>query len=328
MRVSINPCHSWSKSNGSPREQALGTIEQARVAASYDYEGFWLPHSYLNTGFNRFRPIPMLARLLGVTDEIDVGLVYIVTLEHPVAIAEDLSTLAHLTDGSLTVAAVQGYVPEHFEAFGIPKRERTERFVEAIDFLRKLWTEQSVTFDGKYYSVENASVNPKADISVFIGANAGRAVERAGTLGEGWLISNRTSIEDAEELAERYRAGASKSSWPDRGISMYRRTYVAETTEQAEEHVRPMIQSRVETYRERGASDIDGDSDIDSLVDAMMGDHIIGSPEECIERIRHLEREIGVDELICSYGLRELSSEKQLNSIELFGEEVLPAVTA
>lgn len=326
MKFGFIPTYAW-KANGSPRQQVRNIITQAQTAVECGFDSLWFPHSFLNADFNRFQPIPMLARLAAIDEELDLGITYIITLEHPVSIAENLATLATLTDGSLTLGALQGYVPEHFSAFGIPQRERTARFVEALELLRRLWSETSVTFDGEFFQVHDATVNPPAEIPIYIGANAERSVERAGRLGEGLVMSERTSIERGRVLMERYREGTERSALPDRGVAINRSTYVAPTTEQAEREVRPMMRSRVQTYLDRGADDIEEETgDIEAQVDRMFRERLVGSPEECIDRIELLEAELGVDTILCMHGWREQENDKILDSIELFGSEVIPAV--
>lgn len=326
MQFGFIPTYAW-KAQGSPRQQIQNVITQAETALEYGFDSLWFPHSFLNADFNRFQPIPMLARLAAIDNEIDLGITYIITLEHPVSIAEDLATLATLTDGSLTLGALQGYVPEHFAAFGIPQQERTARFVEALDLLRRLWSENTVTFEGEFFQVHNATVNPTVDIPIFVGANAERSMERAGRLGEGLIMSERTSIERGTVLMDRYREGNEQSTLPDRGVAINRSTYVAPTTEQAEREVRPMMRSRVETYLDRGANDIEEETeDIEAQVDRMFRERLVGSPSDCIERIELLENELGVDTILCMHGWREQKNENILNSIELFGTQVIPAV--
>ena len=226
----------------------------------------------------------------------------------------------------MTLGALQGYVPQHFQAFGIPKRERTARFVETIELLRRLWSENNVTFDGEFFQVENATVNPSVDIPIFIGANAEQSVKRAGRLGDGLVMSERTSIERGKVLMDRYREGLADSSRPSQGVAINRSTYVAETTAQAESEVRPMMRSRVETYLGRGANDITEETrDVESQVDRMFNERLVGSPAECLDRVRLLEEELGVDTILCMHGWREQANDKLLESIRLFSEEVIPA---
>jgi alkanesulfonate monooxygenase SsuD/methylene tetrahydromethanopterin reductase-like flavin-dependent oxidoreductase (luciferase family) len=106
---------------------------------------------------------------------------------------------------------------------------------------------------------------------------------------------------------------------------MNREVFVAETTEEAVETVMPMMKDRAAQWLDRGAQDTaDQIDDLDEQVYDMLEDRFVGSPEECIDRIAKYHEEVGVDHVIAMYNWRRLSQERVLDSMDRFGEEVIP----
>lgn len=326
MEFGLKPNYAWPKT-GRSREQFERTIEQARVGVVQNFGSIWFPHQYINTDFNRFQPIPTFGRMTSFVEDNDLGTTFVLPLHNPVMVAENFATLDNQFDGTLYLAAIQGYKQSMFDAFDVDKDDRLGRFVESIQILRKLWTEDNVSFSGRHFNLDDVTINPKPDgeIPIIIGGNVESAIERAGKLGSGYLISSRSSLEAATELTDIYREAKRNSDYPHRGVMLNRDMYVAETTEQAIEDIRPMMVSRIETYQERGADDINEEIvDIDEQIDDYIGDRLVGSPEEVIAKIERWRDAVDPDVVVCGNGLRELPHDQLLDSIQRFNDEVIP----
>jgi len=119
---------------------------------------------------------------------------------HPVVLAKQLATLDFLCGGRLLVTVgLGGDDSRDFEATGVRKEDRGNRGDEAIILLKKLWTEENVTFEGKFYSVKNLTLFPRphrrAGIPLWVGGRSPGAWRRAGRLADGWLTSNSSPAE-------------------------------------------------------------------------------------------------------------------------------------
>ena len=329
MKFGIIPNWSWPV-DGSPRTQMERTVEQARLAIECDYDAVWFGQHYISEGNNHFQPLPLFSRVAEFAGETDLGTsIFLLPLHNPIAVAENFATADALFDGETVFGVAIGYKPEEFDAFGIDVDDRVGRFVEGVQLLRRLWTEDDVTWSGQYFEVENVTIDPKPNdgegIPFWIGGNAETSVERAGRLGDGWIISARTTYDEAVRLSEVYRAAAAASDRPDEGIAINREVYVADTTEEAVETVMPMMKERAAKWLDRGARDTaEQIDDLDEQVYEMLEDRIVGSPEECIERIETFHEDVGVDHLIAMYNWRRLSQERTLDSIERFADDVVP----
>lgn len=82
----------------------------------------------------------------------------------PTLLAKIITTLDQLSKGRVMLIYGAGWWKEEFEAFGYkwePNRVRVERTIEAIELIKKLWSEEVVTFEGKYYKVKNCRLVPR-----------------------------------------------------------------------------------------------------------------------------------------------------------------------
>jgi probable F420-dependent oxidoreductase len=136
---------------------------------------------------------------------------------HPVPLAQQLATLDFLSQGRLLlVVGIGSATTRDLEATGTRPEERARRADESIVLMRKLWSEDNVTFHGKYYGVEGVSVYPrpwqKPGPPVWIGGRSDGALRRAGRLGDGWLVAGASPEEIARgvETIHRYAAEAGR----------------------------------------------------------------------------------------------------------------------
>src|SRR5829696_8561666 len=105
--------------------------------------------------------------LAGITTKIKLGtLVTGILYRHPSVLAKIAATLDVLSKGRLFMGIGASYFEEEARAYGIPfypsTQERMQRLEEAIQIIRKMWTEEPyASFEGKYYQIQNAYCNPK-----------------------------------------------------------------------------------------------------------------------------------------------------------------------
>ncbi|MFB6160761.1 MAG: LLM class flavin-dependent oxidoreductase [Haloferacaceae archaeon] len=326
MRFGIIPNWSWP-TDGDPREQMEMTLEQARTAFDNRYDTVWASQHYVSEGFNHFQTVPLLARMAEFAGEKNLGTsVYLLPLHHPLVAAEQFATIDSMFDGRLDLGVSLGYKDAEFDSLDIDKSDRVGRLIEGLRIMRRLWNEDDVSYSGKMFEVDGISIDPKPDDpNVLMGGNATKSVERAGRMGDGWIVSGRTTPDEAADLLEHYERGLDQAGNANGFISLNRETFVAETTEKAERIARQGMKSRAKKWLERGASDTaEQFDDLDAYVDEMLRQRFVGSPEEVIDRIEEFEDSVGVDNVICLYNWRKLPQEEMCRSIELFSEEVIP----
>lgn len=87
--------------------------------------------------------------------------VFILPYRHPLSTAHQFATLDNLSDGRLTVAVGAGWERGEFEALGVSHEHRGTVAEECIQVLKLAWTEPWIEFHGKYFDIENVSMDPK-----------------------------------------------------------------------------------------------------------------------------------------------------------------------
>lgn len=106
-------------------------------------------------------PLTTLSVVAGATETLPVGTsVLLLPLRNPVLVAKRAATLQHLSSRRVTLGMGTGYVASEFEAVGVPMEERSARYLEGVELIRRLFHEDVVTFDGEFYSVEEFRLEP------------------------------------------------------------------------------------------------------------------------------------------------------------------------
>lgn len=326
-----------------PRQRVAEHLERARCARDAGFDTLAVAHRYSYGPASaddrgpplltwRLQPLPLLAYLAGqIGDAMNyVTAVLLSTSAHPVQLAEDAATVDAMCGGRLRLGIGLGWMPNEFEAFGVQVSGRARRLEELVTLVRRLLTEDEVDFAGSHFHVRQARLVARAVQQpcppIWLGASADAAIRRAARLGDTWTISALASLDELRGQNQRYQAELARVGKPppaERPINRW--VYVAETREQAIAHARPLL---ADWYRKRGdwgwflAHDRAG-----TLSDEVLGSGrwIIGSPQDCIERIEALRTEIGVNHLICAMPWPGMPQAQRLRTIELLGEQVLPA---
>jgi probable F420-dependent oxidoreductase len=110
-------------------------------------------------------PFAALATAAAVTERVRVGTFVLANdFRHPAVLAKETATLDLLSDGRLEVGIGAGWLRSEYEATGIPFDRagvRIDRLAEALPLIKRLWTEDSVTAQGRFYNVTDLSIFPR-----------------------------------------------------------------------------------------------------------------------------------------------------------------------
>ena len=131
-----------------------------------------------------------LAAVAAVTSTIELKTsVYLLPLRHPVPVALQAAQVDQLSMGRLVLGiGIGGEDPHEFESCGVDPHTRGARTNEAIQVLKRLWTEDDVTFDGRHFQLKAVTVYPKPirPVPVYVGGRSDAALRRAGRYGDGY----------------------------------------------------------------------------------------------------------------------------------------------
>ena len=106
------------------------------------------------------QPIPYLTSIAMRFPTVSVATgILLLPLHHPLNIAEEVATMDAVTGGRAIMGVGIGYSQDEFDAFGIDRTTRTERFEESAEVIRALWTGQPLTHNGRFYQFDNVEVS-------------------------------------------------------------------------------------------------------------------------------------------------------------------------
>jgi probable F420-dependent oxidoreductase len=149
----------------------------------------WSPVYTYKDSFHE--PFVLFAYLAGLTKKIGLVPGVIVLPQRQTAlVAKQAAALDVLSSGRLRLGVGIGWNPVEYEALGQNFKNRGRRSEEQIELMRRLWTEELVTFQGQWHKVTDAGINPlpiQRPIPVWFGGSADEVLQRVGRLGDGWI---------------------------------------------------------------------------------------------------------------------------------------------
>jgi probable F420-dependent oxidoreductase len=181
----------------------LGTPSAATIfelidkAEQWGIDSIWLSDHLLDIGAHPELDTPtLLAAIAARTTHMKMGpSVLLLPLRHPVIVAKIFATLDYLAPGRVICAVGFGANPKEFDTLGMTIEHRAGKLDEGIVLMRKLWSESHVTFNGKYYHIEDVTIDPKparGSIHLWVGGRSDFALKRVARLGDGWFTSRVT----------------------------------------------------------------------------------------------------------------------------------------
>jgi probable F420-dependent oxidoreductase len=146
------------------------------------------PYSHLDM-FHE--PFVLFSYLAGLTRKIElVTGIIILPQRQTVLVAKQAAALDVLSRGRLRFGIGIGWNPVEYEALGEDFKNRGSRCEEQIEVLRQLWSQQTVTFQGRWHKITDAGINPlpvQRPIPIWFGGSDERALRRLAKYGDGWF---------------------------------------------------------------------------------------------------------------------------------------------
>jgi len=204
------------------RVGARWMVERVRAARDAGLDSLFLGEHH-STGGAYYQNVPMLGRLLAEWGDRTFGALFLLPLWHPVLLAEQVGTLASLTQGRFILQCALGGGDDQFAGMGVPLRGRVARFESTLDVLRRLLAGEGVTAqDPLPIRAAHGGPLPPEPVDVWIGASAPAAIERAARLGDGWIAAPGLTVAEAAQQIELYRASCDALGRPV-GVTAIRR---------------------------------------------------------------------------------------------------------
>ncbi len=159
------PSYIWE---GDGPERARGIKAFARRVEELGFDSLFITDHLLAArrfySVNWLEPITTLAVAAGATERVRLGTsILIMPLRNPVILAKELATLQFLSDNRVILGAGVGWNDVEYEAVGVHKSERGRRTDEMLDIMMPLLEGETVSYHGKYYSVDDVFIEPRTD---------------------------------------------------------------------------------------------------------------------------------------------------------------------
>jgi probable F420-dependent oxidoreductase len=161
-------------------------------------------------------PLVMFGYLAAITQSVELVTGVIILPQRQTAlVAKQAAEVDLLSGGRLRLGVGIGWNAVEYEALAKDFSNRGKRSGEQIELLRRLWTEQTVSFDGAYETVTGAGLAPlpvQRPIPVWIGAASDPGYRRAGRLADGWfpMMEPGPGLDYARGIVERAAAEAGR----------------------------------------------------------------------------------------------------------------------
>lgn len=264
---------------------------------------------------------------------------------HPIKLAGELAMLDNLSGGRLDAGFARAFLPEEFDAFGVPMDESRARFEEGIEAVVRLWMEEQVTFAGRFHRFGPLTLLPRPlqrpHPPLWGAAVITReSFEWIGRRGMNLMVVPYLADEAAlREHVAAYRAAYHAAGHPGREeVQLAYHLYLAETDAQARAEAQAPIELYVDLFKQsaaawagRSSAQYRAYEQLTQALDALTyrrmldeGRVLFGSPATVAERLRELRRAYGEFDLSLSLSFGEIPLPAAQRTLRLFAQEVAP----
>ena len=283
----------------------------AKEAENLGYDSIWVSDHFISPRGSPYglEAWTVLSALASFTRKIRLGTYVLCNqFRHPSLLAKMASTLDNISKGRLELGIGAGWLKDEHVAFGFGWNKRSvriERLKEAVRIVRRLWTENNVSYNGKYFRLEDATLEPKPlqkpHPPIWIGGNSTAIKSVVAEVGDGWIPVLPTTEQIANGIVEikgkMNRFGREPESlqvaYGGSGCAV-----VAENEERVKKLADPLIRSMGKPLEELTC--------------------LIGTPKQCIQKIEQYQK-AGTQKMVA--GFYDFPS---LHGMRLFAKKVIP----
>ena len=169
-------------------------VLQSKTALADPYRAFYALHNMFH------EPFILMGFMAAATTRLELSTAILILPQRQTAlVAKQAAEIDVLSKGRLRLGVGIGWSKMEFDGLDQRFENRGRRVKEQIEFMRALWTNESITFDGKWHKIKDAGINPlpvQQPIPVWIGATADKPIERAGQIADGWIANPRVRPDD------------------------------------------------------------------------------------------------------------------------------------
>ncbi|MSO94870.1 MAG: LLM class flavin-dependent oxidoreductase [Thermoleophilia bacterium] len=318
-------------------------IEQIEFAEELGYDSVWLTEHHFSE-YGRAAVPALTAYAIARTRRIRVGTaVVVLPFHHPIRVAEDWATLDHLSKGRVDVGVGRGSQPNEFAGFGVSLDEARERFDESLEIIRKCWTQETVSHDGRFLKIPEIEVLPKPyqqpHPPLWQAAVSAYTTQMVVDHGINGLIGPYLMPYDLlkRDYFDVWHTATAAMGRTDLQMCHNEFVYVGETDDEVkrdvEDAVMWYVRKAAKIWGERIRSNVSPQyanyTDVLERFDTITFDEVFGSvsmfgtPDRVAEKMRWMRDEGGCDYIMNFTSFGGIPHEKAMRSMELFAREVM-----
>ena len=309
-------------------------LEQINTCERIGYDNVWLTeHHFTEDGYNPSL-MTTAAGVATATNQIRIGtFIVILPYQHPVLLAEEVANVDILSNGRFEFGVGQGYSYHEYKAFCMERSERGSKTRESIQLIERLFNEEKVTHNGKFFKTCEAKLSPKPvqdpHPPIWIGGRGPKAVKKAAQMG--FHLMATIGPDPAPDYISALKESGRNPT--DYKIAQLRMVYCAESEDQAWEECQEHLFHLIEFYHDilSEANDAKGDdaplpiSRPEDMRKSVLADHfMIGTPEQVSEKLSQFQNDFTCTDLIMGTQFPGLDPKLGTKALKLFGEKVMP----
>jgi len=281
-------------------------------AEQLGYDSVWVSDHFISPSGrpHALESWTVLSALAASTHNIKLGTYVLCNqFRHPSLLARMASSLDNISKGRLELGIGAGWLKMEHAAFGFNWHKhstRVERLREAIEIIRNLWTQNHVSYEGKYYHLNDATLEPKPlqkpNPTIWVGGNSYAIRELVAQVGDGWipvLPSPRQLADGVSLIKEKMKRFGREPQGLHVAYGGSGCLLVAENEDLVKKTAEPLVRSMGKKTIEESSC-------------------IIGTPRQCIEKIEQYQR-AGAQKIVA--GFYDFPS---LKGLKLFAKKVIP----
>jgi alkanesulfonate monooxygenase SsuD/methylene tetrahydromethanopterin reductase-like flavin-dependent oxidoreductase (luciferase family) len=314
---------------------------------------FALEHHF--TGY-AMSPAPnqLLSYFAGRTRRITLGTSVIVLPWHdPVRVAEEIALLDILCGGRCLFGFGRGAASVEYEGFRVPMEEARPRFVEAAQIVVKALSQESFEHEGEFYRIPRTAIRPRPishpERRFYASAVSPDSAEIMAKLDFGLLMVMQNEWPKAAADITRYREIALEAGHTPRPPIILTNVCCAESRDEAHERAVKYLGQKwqsiddhyhfsdghlatVKGYESYGkmartyAKIGESAETRQKATDFYVSIQIVGTPNDCLDKIAELQRLTGMDHLVTEYSFGAMPHEEAEINMRLFADRVLPVL--
>ena len=243
------------------------------------YESAWTQDQMMGV-MPALEPFTLMTYAAAGTTRIKLGVsVLVLPYRAPLHVAKLAGTVDQISAGRLILGIGIGGGVASYPAFGITPERRVARFEESIEIIKRLWTESDVDYQGEFWRLDKANIEPKPrqrpHPPLVFGARVPAALRRAVKLGNGWMGAGSSSIPAFKQALDDIRGYLAEAGIDESGFPLSKRVYIA--VDKDRDRVRRKLMEWFHRYY--------GSAELALKV------AIWGGEEECIERLGEIYTE-------------------------------------